>query len=179
VQRETVSPSVLPQKRFETAVVYMAVLQMARGGHALSQLFGPGGARIPTDSEAVVAICDQPLPAFARRATIASLLLRWCDRGFCDGTPEGTRADPIWISLLAQEPAEFRPVDTLAGRGRRAHLHQRHHRQTAGWIPHRALIGNLTGFVCSQNWFRLRSVRCQGDFNGGVLVPADWAWTGG
>jgi acyl-CoA synthetase (AMP-forming)/AMP-acid ligase II len=26
-------------------------------------------------------------------------------------------------------------------------------------IPHRALIGNLTGFVCSQNWFRRRTAR--------------------
>jgi acetyl-CoA synthetase len=38
-------------------------------------------------------------------------------------------------------------------------------------IPHRALIGNLSGFVCSQNWYR--------PGRRGVLEPADWAWTGG
>ena len=37
-------------------------------------------------------------------------------------------------------------------------------------IPHRALIGNLSGFVASQNWF-------EGD--GPFWSPADWAWTGG
>src|SRR5512134_3848950 len=37
--------------------------------------------------------------------------------------------------------------------------------------PHSALIGNLPGFVASQNWFPQ---------NGDVFwSPADWAWTGG
>ena len=46
-------------------------------------------------------------------------------------------------------------------------------------IPHRALIGNLPGFVCSQNWFGF-------DWHGPTRrpsavfwSPADWAWTGG
>jgi acetyl-CoA synthetase len=39
-------------------------------------------------------------------------------------------------------------------------------------IPHRALIGNLTGFVCSQNWFGV-------DEDEVFWSPADWAWTGG
>ena len=38
-------------------------------------------------------------------------------------------------------------------------------------MPHRALIGNLTGFVASQNWFPQT-----GDV---FWSPADWAWTGG
>src|SRR4029079_11474234 len=38
-------------------------------------------------------------------------------------------------------------------------------------IPHRALIVNLPGFVCSQNWFP------QDDAV--FWSPADWAWTGG
>ncbi len=38
-------------------------------------------------------------------------------------------------------------------------------------IPHRALIGNLPGFVCSQNWYP------QDDDV--FWSPADWAWTGG
>ena len=38
-------------------------------------------------------------------------------------------------------------------------------------VPHRALIGNLPGFVCSQNWFP------QDDAV--FWSPADWAWTGG
>jgi acetyl-CoA synthetase len=56
-------------------------------------------------------------------------------------------------------------------------------------IPHRALIGNLTGFVCSQNWFGFEPFpasrlgakpsppepKTQSVF----WSPADWAWTGG
>jgi acetyl-CoA synthetase len=52
-------------------------------------------------------------------------------------------------------------------------------------IPHRALMGNLSGFVCSQNWFGFDPAV---PTPAGVLPagssavfwsPADWAWTGG
>jgi acetyl-CoA synthetase len=52
-------------------------------------------------------------------------------------------------------------------------------------IPHRALIGNLTGFVCSQNWFGFDpSQTAVNDSlptasNAVFWSPADWAWTGG
>ena len=68
-------------------------------------------------------------------------------------------------------------------------------------LPHRALIGNLTGFVCSQNWFGFSPVRrepvegireastlrqaqdgpssARTDSNAVFWSPADWAWTGG
>ena len=64
-------------------------------------------------------------------------------------------------------------------------------------LPHRVLIGNLPGFVCSQNWFGFSSLSLEGEGRGegGSPVglarsaedrntavfwsPADWAWTGG
>jgi acetyl-CoA synthetase len=45
-------------------------------------------------------------------------------------------------------------------------------------IPHRALIGNLSGFVCSQNWFPFRPRRTR-QATPVFWSPADWAWTGG
>ncbi len=49
---------VMPQ-RFETAVAYMAVLQMGAVGMPLSQLFGPEALAFRLqDSEAQVALCD-------------------------------------------------------------------------------------------------------------------------
>ena len=45
-------------------------------------------------------------------------------------------------------------------------------------IPHRALIGNLPGFVCSQNWFGFELTR-HGRADAVFWSPADWAWTGG
>jgi acetyl-CoA synthetase len=57
-------------------------------------------------------------------------------------------------------------------------------------IPHRAMIGNLTGFLCSQNWFgfeplkskptsKLASSSLPSGSDAIFWSPADWAWTGG
>ena len=54
-------------------------------------------------------------------------------------------------------------------------------------IPHQALIGNLSGFVCSQNWFgfspSVSNHLGHGDLPTGshaiLWSPADWTWTGG
>jgi acetyl-CoA synthetase len=56
-------------------------------------------------------------------------------------------------------------------------------------IPHRALIGNLTGFVCSQNWFGFATQAMPSQASNAAHLPtgstavfwspADWAWTGG
>ena len=46
-------------------------------------------------------------------------------------------------------------------------------------LAHRTLLGNLTGFIASQNWFGFDphdpAVRSEAVF----WSPADWAWTGG
>ncbi len=46
-------------------------------------------------------------------------------------------------------------------------------------IPHRAMIGNLTGFVCSQNWFGFDPADSTKESKAIFWSPADWAWTGG
>ena len=46
-------------------------------------------------------------------------------------------------------------------------------------IPHRALIGNLSGFVCSQNWFGFDPLDASQPSQAVFWSPADWAWTGG
>lgn len=46
-------------------------------------------------------------------------------------------------------------------------------------IPHRAMIGNLTGFVCSQNWFGFDPTDSAKESDAIFWSPADWAWTGG
>jgi acetyl-CoA synthetase len=45
-------------------------------------------------------------------------------------------------------------------------------------IPHRAMIGNLPGFVCSQNWFGFDGEANESS-DAVFWSPADWAWTGG
>lgn len=180
VQRGDRVAIVLPQ-RFETAVAYMAVLQMGAVGMPLSQLFGPEALEFRLhDSEAVVAICDQPsLPALLGVRDDCPLLR--CVIGVDgDGTPEGMRADLDWAELLAQEPAEFTPVNTLADEAAvLIYTSGTTGNPKGALIPHRALIGNLTGFVCSQNWFGFYPFDATAPSQAVFWSPADWAWTGG
>jgi acetyl-CoA synthetase len=180
VQRGDRVAIVLPQ-RFETAVAYMAVLQLGAVGMPLSQLFGPDALEYRLhDSEAVVAICDQPsLPALLAVRERCPLL-RVVIGLDGDGTPEGMRADLDWTDLLAQEPADFAPVNTYADEAAvLIYTSGTTGNPKGALIPHRALIGNLSGFVCSQNWFGFDPFDASAPSRAVFWSPADWAWTGG
>ena len=166
---------VMPQ-RFETAVAYMAVLQLGAVAMPLSMLFGPDALEYRLqDSEAVLAICDE--------SSIDNLL---SVRGHCPqlrrvlgvGTA-AARADLDYALALAGAPDHFAAVNTRADEAAvLIYTSGTTGNPKGALIPHRALIGNLSGFVCSQNWF---------GFDGGANAhsaavfwsPADWAWTGG
>lgn len=171
---------VLPQ-RFETAVAYMALLQMGAVAMPLSVLFGPDALEYRLqDSGAVAAIADGQAMATLQsvRANCAALRhligVDGCggdvDLGLALGDVErvqgrqGGRFEPV--STQAHEAAVLIYTSGTTGPPKGA------------LIPHQALIGNLTGFVCSQNWFGFDGVdntRSQAIF----WSPADWAWTGG
>ena len=197
---------VMPQ-RFETAVAYMAVLQLGAIAMPLSQLFGPEALEYRiNDAGALAAICDE--------ASMEALL---SVRGSCPtlavviGLGQGAaRADHDWQTLLATAADTFDAADTAAD-------HPAVLIYTSGTtgppkgalIPHRALIGNLPGFVCSQNWFGFEPTaetlppdetpapaRGRAGMGAGTSgatpslpsdpktqsifwSPADWAWTGG
>jgi acetyl-CoA synthetase len=180
VQRGDRVAIVLPQ-RFETAVAYMAVLQMGAVGMPLSQLFGPEALEFRLqDSEAVAAICDQATLPVLLGVRDDCPLLRCVIGVDGDGTPEGMRADLDWTSLLAQEPAQFTPVNTLAEEAAvLIYTSGTTGNPKGALIPHRALIGNLTGFVCSQNWFGFDPFDASVPSKAVFWSPADWAWTGG
>lgn len=180
VQRGDRVAIVLPQ-RFETAVAYMAVLQMGAVGMPLSQLFGPEALEFRLqDSEAVVAICDQPSLSNLLGVRDDCSLLRCVIGVDGDGTPEGMRADLDWTALLAQEPADFTPVNTQADEAAvLIYTSGTTGNPKGALIPHRALIGNLTGFVCSQNWFGFDPFDATVLSKAVFWSPADWAWTGG
>ncbi|MFC3682986.1 acyl-CoA synthetase [Hydrogenophaga luteola] len=166
---------VLPQ-RFETAVAYMAVLQMGAVGMPLSQLFGPEALEFRLhDSEAVVAICDaSTLPSLQAVAAQCPLLhsviaVEAAAPGVLD-----------WDAVLAQEPASFELVNTLADEAAvLIYTSGTTGNPKGALIPHRALIGNLTGFVCSQNWFGFDPFDASATSQAVFWSPADWAWTGG
>jgi acetyl-CoA synthetase len=175
VQRGDRVAMVMPQ-RFETAVAYMAVLQMGAVAMPLSMLFGPEALEFRlTDSEAVVAICDESSIDNLLSVRPHCPLLR-CVLGV--GAAQ-ERADVDYTAALAQASPRFSLVGTLAeDPAILIYTSGTTGNPKGALIPHRALIGNLTGFVCSQNWFGF-----DGDKNAQsdavFWSPADWAWTGG
>ncbi|WP_043818391.1 AMP-binding protein, partial [Rubrivivax gelatinosus] len=86
------------------------------------------------------------------------------------GPAEGD-ADCGWRALLAAGAAGFEPVRTGADDAAvLIYTSGTTGPPKGALIPHRALLGNLPGFVCSQNGFAGEAV---------FWSPADWAWTGG
>jgi acetyl-CoA synthetase len=176
VQRGDRVAIVMPQ-RYETAVAYMAVLQMGAVAMPLSMLFGPEALSFRlNDSQARVAVCDestlqalqqarpdcpglQTLIGVGQAAALADLdygqAIQACSPTF--------RA----VATLAEDPAVLIYTSGTTGNPKGA------------LIPHRALIGNLTGFVCSQNWFGFDPDRPDQASQAVFWSPADWAWTGG
>ena len=166
---------VMPQ-RFETAVAYMAVLQMGAVAMPLSMLFGPEALEYRLhDSEAVLAICDE--------SSIANLnAVRENCPLLCTVMGVGAaaaHADVDYSDALSRVTPEFVPVETLADEAAiLIYTSGTTGNPKGALLPHRALIGNLTGFVCSQNWFGFDG---QGNATTDAVFwsPADWAWTGG
>lgn len=159
---------VMPQ-RFETAAADIAVWQLGAVAMPLSMLFGPEALEYRLNhAEAAVAIVDESAIANLRAA-----------RAQCPGLAHviavgdaAGQGDHDWDMLLARERAAFDAEPTPAD----AAAVLIYTSGTTGppkgaLIPHRALIGNLSGFVCSQNWFPQPGDR--------FWSPADWAWTGG
>ena len=166
---------VMPQ-RFETAVAYMAVLQMGAVGMPLSQLFGPEALAFRLqDSEAVVAICDGSTLAAVQSVSGNCPQLRAliAVEALAPGALD-------WTGLLASAPTRFKAVDTLADEAAvLIYTSGTTGNPKGALIPHRALIGNLTGFVCSQNWFGFDPFDASKPSQAVFWSPADWAWTGG
>jgi acetyl-CoA synthetase len=160
---------VLPQ-RPETAIAHMAVYQLGAVAMPLSMLFGPDAlAYRLQDSGAVVAIVDESAVTALRAARTEARTLRCV---VAVGAAAG-QGDVDWRDLLSAASARFEPHDTAADDPAVLIYTSGTTGPAKGaLIPHRALIGNLTGFVCSQNWFGV-------DDDEVFWSPADWAWTGG
>ena len=190
VQRGDRVAIVLPQ-RFETAVAYVAVLQMGAVAMPLSLLFGPEALEYRLqDSDAVVAIVDASSVSnvLAVRAQCPSL--REVIGVDLSRAADMLAVDVDFASALAAQQRSFTAVQTKADEGAvLIYTSGTTGPPKGALIPHRALVGNLTGFVCSQNWFGFPTQATQPpDLNtahlptGSAAVfwsPADWAWTGG
>jgi acetyl-CoA synthetase len=166
---------VMPQ-RFETAVAYMAVLQMGAVAMPLSMLFGPEALEYRLqNSEAMVAICDESsidnLVAIRKKCKNLRTII-----GVGDASEQ---AEIDYTFECALMPDAYAAVQTKADDGAvLIYTSGTTGPPKGALIPHRALLGNLTGFVASQNWFGFDAAH-NAVSNAVFWSPADWAWTGG
>ena len=171
---------VMPQ-RFETAAAYVAVLQMGAVAMPLSMLFGPEALSFRVaDSGVAVALCDE---------VSAPVLMHL--KKECAGLKTVLDVTKALSSPKAEsDPTKFKPVQTQADDPAiLIYTSGTTGNPKGALIPHKALIGNLTGFVCSQNWFgfdphassELRPSKPSLPLGSKAIFwsPADWAWTGG
>lgn len=167
VQRGDCVAIILPQ-RPETAVVHMACYQLGAIAMPLSSLFGPDALEYRLqNSTATVAIIDQAGAANLQQIRAACPDLQHVLALECD-LPDALD----WQQEMAQASADFAPVVTLATDAAiLVYTSGTTGPAKGALIPHSAIIGNLSGFVASQNGFpHDKDV---------FWSPADWAWTGG
>ena len=159
---------ILPQ-RPETAISYLAIFQMGAIAVPLSHLFGPDALEYRLgDSGAKVAIVDpDTLPnLWAVRNAVPQLLHVIGAAGAREANVDD------WDDLLGRSSARFDPLDTGADDPALIiYTSGTTGAPKGALIPHRALLGNLPGFICSHDFFPQ-----DGDM---FWSPADWAWTGG
>ena len=176
VQRGDRVAVVMPQ-RFETAVAHMAVYQLGAVAMPLSMLFGPDALayRINHSEARVAIVCEGAIDALlAARIQCPGL-----QTVLTVGSAQG-RGDDDWDAVLAAESAHFTAVRTKA----REAAVLIYTSGTTGppkgaLIAHSTLIGNLPGFVASQNWFGFDPFKASVESKAVFWSPADWAWTGG
>ncbi len=201
VQRGDRVAIVMPQ-RFETAVAYMAVFQMGAVAMPLSMLFGPEAlAYRLQDSAAVLAIGDESSITSLQAVRASCPALRTL---IAAGDAAG-QGDIDYTSALAGQQRAFTAVKTKADEAAiLIYTSGTTGPPKGALLAHRALIGNLPGFVCSQNWFGFKPFEdhetpspARGRAGEGASTyrakpslpepetqsvfwsPADWAWTGG
>ena len=155
-------------QRPETVVAHIATYSVGAVVLPLSSLFGPEALEQRLrDAQVRVAIFDEQsasnvLTSLPRCPTLTKLV----GIGVTDD-----RVLP-WHKLLVRQPTDFKAVNTRADEPAiLLYTSGTTGAPKGALLPHSVLIGNLPGFVASQNWFpQPKDV---------FWSPADWAWTGG
>jgi acetyl-CoA synthetase len=159
---------ILPQ-RPETAIAYMAIFQMGAIALPLSHLFGPEALEYRINHAGASVAIVEP-------TTIANL---WAVKGrlaelkHVIGVAGATEAGVHgWDALLSKASSQFTLLDTAADDPAIIIYTSGTTGAPKGALQaHRLVIGNLSGFVHSHDFFPQA-----GDI---FWSPADWAWAGG
>ncbi|AZP14662.1 AMP-binding protein [Undibacterium parvum] len=167
LQRGDVIACILPQ-RPETAITLIACLQLGAIVMPLSFLFGPEALEYRLQHSAAKALIvdasgiDAFLQIRANCPAVTTLITLDCQ----------AEQALNWHVALTNMPDVFQMAETLASDPAiLIYTSGTTGAPKGALLPHAALIGNLPGFVASQNWFPQE----QDVF----WSPADWAWTGG
>lgn len=168
VTRGTRVAIVLPQ-RPEVAVAHIACHQLGAVAMPMSVLFGPDALEYRLqDSSAMVAIVDAAGLGNLAPVRAACPELRYLIAMEC---PDAEAALD-WTAAMAGAPDHFTAAGTLAcDPAILIYTSGTTGAPKGALIPQCALLGNLSGFVASQNWFPQE--------DDVFWSPADWAWTGG
>jgi len=168
VQRGDKVALVLPQRR-ETIVAHLAVYQMGAVAVPLSFLFGPDALeyRLANSGTRIAFVDPQSMGNLAPiRAALPALT-------HAIGVA-GARADDLidYDALVAASSPRFTPVVTRADDPALiVYTSGTTGPPKGALMPHRCLLGNLSGFVHSHDGYpQPRDL---------FWSPADWAWTGG
>lgn len=168
VQRGDRVAIILPQCP-ETGIAHMACYQMGVVTLPLSHLFGPDALEYRLEhAEARVALVDA--------STLPKLLAvreRLTHLRHIIGVGGARERDVLeWGKLLEHASTRYQPVDTAADDPAVIiYTSGTTGNPKGALMAQRSLLGNLSGFVCSHNFYPQ-----PGDM---FWSPADWAWTGG
>jgi acetyl-CoA synthetase len=180
---------VLPQCA-ETAVAHLATMRLGAISMPLSVLFGPEALTFRLrDAQARIAIVDKAHLESVREAAsecpdLADLILIDPSAECASARQNDRLFEHDYQSLINRSSTHHSIKQTLADDPAvLIYTSGTTDSPTGALIPHRALIGNLTGFVASQDWFPWggHHVDPGAGFEGHdrFWSPADWAWTGG
>lgn len=157
---------ILPQ-RPETGIAHLAIYKLGAVALPLSILFGPDALEYRLrDSGAKAVIADRP-----RLQTLSELKPKLPELQLvidCDADS----GEHAFSQLLERSSEDLTPVHTRADDpALLIYTSGTTGPPKGALVAHRSLLGNLTGFELSQNFFPQ-----DGDC---FWTPADWAWTGG
>jgi len=155
-------------QRPETVVAHIAIYSVGAVVLPLSNLFGPEALEQRLrDAQVRIALFDDlsapnVLACLGRCPTLTQLV----------GVNVEDERVLSWNKLLVRQPTTFKPVVTRADEPAiLLYTSGTTGAPKGALLPHSVLLGNLPGFVASQNWFpQSKDV---------FWSPADWAWTGG
>lgn len=153
----------------ETGMAHVAIYQMGAVAVPLSHLFGPDALEYRLgNSGAHIAIVDETtLPKLMEVRDRLPNLKHVIGVGAAQG--HGVKR---WAEVLEHASSRYAPTDTAADDPAMIiYTSGTTGNPKGALMAQRTLIGNLTGYVCSHDFFPQRR-----DL---FWSPADWAWTGG